>query len=495
MILTQLENYTGNELVEYIISEFRGIARYSNKNDKRMQRFTLLLELQKFFEICDLSMIKSIIEALSRQVHGADYSYDRIQENIIRVYDKIPVECDKHGIFLVPFRDHLLSGTDNDSPIGCPMCFNELRQSSGGYKRKNTAIFIQEAELKHRDMFDFRLVRYIDATSKSRNKVTIICLECNRHGHDGIFSRHPSEFLRNRDTGCPICRKRNWSARSKEFLNRESTKQRMRDYRKAPSTVYYLRITIGDQLFYKIGVTSQKLNVRMWQIGNNLEGVDIRLIGARYFESGADAYLFESEIINDDRVIPYRYKLGNNSNNRNTADQLAIRGGEREIFTIDIRSIIPDLFKETIRLDDYHADINQQSCFYFLKLTIGNKVNYVLGSSENIIRDVITHIKSNNPLISNVEIILTTKFTNNFSSKLIVEYILRDKDIIQYFTDHLQRSVCEARGSELLSDKLIAPILFDRNIFNISGIVDKLKNIIGCFTTDEEFTRIDNLFS
>ena len=78
-----------NNIVEKYIADFRNLALYEG-NEKRTRRFKLLCEIQSMFPNCDFDTIRDIIEGLSRQVHGMDYTYDHIKITGIISFSDMP---------------------------------------------------------------------------------------------------------------------------------------------------------------------------------------------------------------------------------------------------------------------------------------------------------------------------------------------------------------------------------------------------------------------
>lgn len=382
-------------VVEKYIRIFREKARY-DVNEKRMHRFGFLQKLQTEFYQYDLQLIKDILIGLFRQVHGVEYSYDDfVLTDFPNMTDKIPVRCEKHGIFYVRIIDHLIPISSTDKyPMGCTQCITELRQQSGGYRKKNTTIFIGDAEIRHGDRFDNRYVKYVDSTSKqNREHVTFICLECQRIGESGIFQRHASDHLRNRPVGCPICHKRNWSLRSQEFLSRPDVRQKISQSRIKSGFLYYIQLTIDDKVVYKIGVSHQKMSLRMWQMCNNTNAKG-EILCIRFFTSGSDARAFESKILNDERVIPFRYQIGNSCVSKGELEKL-LRNGNRELFTVDIRNIVPELFEGMVTSDS--CVLGKRSKLYYVRIIKDDLRMFLIGNTDGDVDEVINTLMTNNP--------------------------------------------------------------------------------------------------
>lgn len=410
-----------NNLIESYVKIFREPAKY-NPKEKRKRRFVLLQELhQKFFQY-DLNLIKEILTALFRQVHGMEYSYDHIAfTDVPSLADEIPVLCSKHEVFFVRIIDHLLSiNMDDRYPMCCIECVKEIRQSMGGYRKRNTTMFIGDAEIRHGDRFDNRYVKYVNATSqKDRAYITIICLECQKKGHPGVFYRHPSDHLRNRNVGCPICHKRDWSFRSQMFLSKAEVRKKIGQSRKEPTFVYYTRVTIDDTTVYKIGATSQALSTRMWQMHRDNQYVEMKveLLGIRFFFRGMEGRSFEANILNDQRTLPYRCQIGNNGKNKAEIEKFML-SGNREIFSEDIRLIVPDLFEQFVMSDT--CALRKASSIYYLKIiTDGGLRMFILGETYGNVDDIVNTLVANNPK-AYIKKTLEVRFKNTLCAKSLM---------------------------------------------------------------------------
>ncbi len=410
-----------NNLVESYVRSFRELANYSPK-EKRRWRFNFLQELhQKFFQY-DLSLIKEILVALFRQVHGQEYSYDHIVfTDVPSLTDEIPVLCSKHGVFFVRIIDHLLSiNIENKHPMCCIECVKDMRHSMGGHRKRNTTMFIGDAEIRHGNRFDNRYVKYVNAISqKDRKHITIVCLECQKKGHPGIFYRHPSDHLRNRNVGCPICHKRDWGIRSQIFLNKPEVRQRLRQSRKKPAFVYYARVTINDNVVYKIGVTTQPLSIRMWQLHfDNTNEMKAELLGVRFFFHGMEGRTFESNILNDQRTLPYRCQIGNDIGKNKGKLEKFMLSGNREIFSEDIRLIVPDLFEQFVMSDT--CALRKSSSIYYLKIiTEGGLRMFILGETYGNVDDIVDMLVANNPN-TYIRKVLDVRFKNTLCAKSLM---------------------------------------------------------------------------
>jgi len=117
----------------------------------------------------------------AENVHKKQYSY----EGTVYINAKtiIKVTCQKHGDFNVTPTNHLRGDK-------CPICRNEKLSEE---RRKGSDDFIEEANKKHGNKYDYSKVGYI-------NNRTKVCIICPKHGE---FWQTPDKHLRG--CGCPKC--------------------------------------------------------------------------------------------------------------------------------------------------------------------------------------------------------------------------------------------------------------------------------------------------
>ncbi len=135
---------------------------------------------------------KQDIITRSIQVHGSLYDYSKSTPTIMA--EKMSVICSIHGIYLVSPSSHIYK------KCGCPKCkYDKMminRKSTNS--TWSTSQFVDVANIKHNNQYDYSLVQYKNA----HTKVTIIC---NQHGN---FTITPSDHIRGNNgfgSGCQIC--------------------------------------------------------------------------------------------------------------------------------------------------------------------------------------------------------------------------------------------------------------------------------------------------
>jgi len=113
---------------------------------------------------------------LAKKIHGEKYDYSKVK--YVNNKTKVEIICKIHGSFWQIPNRHLQGN-------GCSVCANNYKS--------NTEEFIKKANIVHNNLYDYKLVNYINA----KTKVEIIC---KKHG---IFYQIPNSHLNGR--GCPVC--------------------------------------------------------------------------------------------------------------------------------------------------------------------------------------------------------------------------------------------------------------------------------------------------
>lgn len=117
----------------------------------------------------------------AKSQHGDRYDYSKV--HYMDSYMTISIICKDHGEFSQVPINHTQGN-------GCPTCGFAQRVNS---QRQTLDEFIEKANLKHDDIYDYSEVDYIDS-------LTNINISCNTHG---VFSQAPGNHIRGQ--GCPVC--------------------------------------------------------------------------------------------------------------------------------------------------------------------------------------------------------------------------------------------------------------------------------------------------
>lgn len=197
---------------------------------------------------------------------------------------KTTIICPVHGEFLQSPKEH--------RNYGCRLC--GINQSSR-LKTKTTKDFIQRSINTHGDKYDYSKTEYIDCNTR----LLIICKE---HGE---FYQMPYHHIKG--SGCQKCAEH---SRIKKFIDK-------------PTTLYYVRITIGSKVLYKIGITISSIRKRFrCEIKR---GAIVETIHQINFDTGEFAFKLEQYIL--EKFYHKKYK----------GEQFLYRGfGDSELFIEDI---------------------------------------------------------------------------------------------------------------------------------------------------------------
>ena len=141
-----------------------------------------------------------ILEA--KNVHGDKYDYSLLE--YVDSSTKIKIICLIHGVFEQMPHNHI----NSNGCLKCGIASTTKKQTL------NNEIFINKANFKHKNKYDYSLVEYIGYESK-------IKILCSKHG---IFEQTPHIHLRGLGSGCPICNESKGEKQIKEFLHKHNIK-------------------------------------------------------------------------------------------------------------------------------------------------------------------------------------------------------------------------------------------------------------------------------
>lgn len=144
-------------------------------------------------------MDKSYFLKRAHEVHGNEYTYEKVTDDIKSNKDKIVVTCPKHGDFVISIVN-FLNGRK------CPLCNKEKRKST--HKNEFLKTFIDKATKIHNNRYDYSKVNYVDAKTK-------VCIICPKHGE---FWQTPDAHLRGQE--CPLCSHRSFKYEKDEFIEK-----------------------------------------------------------------------------------------------------------------------------------------------------------------------------------------------------------------------------------------------------------------------------------
>lgn len=166
----------------------------------------------------------------AREVHKNLYSYNK--SNYINGDTKIVITCKKHGDFLQKPVNHLRGN-------GCKECY---RERAGSCRRLTKDEFVARADKRHKGFYSYEKAIY----KRSYLKVVITCPE------HGDFKQSPTEHI-NKGSGCPKCRPKGWHRSGFVAACKNNS---------GLGRLYIIKCFSDNEVFYKIGITSQELKDR-----------------------------------------------------------------------------------------------------------------------------------------------------------------------------------------------------------------------------------------
>jgi len=125
----------------------------------------------------------------AKKTHGEKFDYSN--SIYIGAFDKVKINCYKHGIFEQLASKHL-------SGDGCQIC--------GGSTNSNKEEFVFKSKKIHGETYIYDKVTYI-------NNKTKVSIECVKHGN---FEQLPSNHLKG--SGCPVCNKSKGEIKIENYL-------------------------------------------------------------------------------------------------------------------------------------------------------------------------------------------------------------------------------------------------------------------------------------
>lgn len=167
-----------------------------------------------------------------RKRHGDRYDYSKTTRIIGR---KVEIICKTHGSFMQSYSGHAAGSN-------CIKCSIEDHPNLQ-YKSKDKVI--ADFRKKHGDKYDYSKVNY-------RGAFSIIEIICKNHG--SFFQQSNSH---RRGSGCPSCANEKKDTFSRGKYSRVCSNG---------SSLYLVKMTSNDEIFYKIGITKDTLKVRFRKI-------------------------------------------------------------------------------------------------------------------------------------------------------------------------------------------------------------------------------------
>jgi len=126
------------------------------------------------------------------------FIYDKVQ--YINSQTKVCIICPEHGEFWQTPSKHLFGQ-------GCSKCSNIINSNQ---LKSNKEEFIKKAQNKHKHLYEYDVVKYINALTK-------VCIICPEHGE---FWQTPANHLSGQ--GCPFCKKSKGEKQIEQWLKENS---------------------------------------------------------------------------------------------------------------------------------------------------------------------------------------------------------------------------------------------------------------------------------
>src|SRR5216683_2626548 len=179
-------------------------------------------------------------------IERAQYVHLDIYDYSLTYYDgsdiNVIIICKIHGEFSQRASYHI------NHKYGCPLCGYIKLSYSHTLSQEE---FIEKSNKIHNNQYNYSKVNYIDSTTK-------VIIICKIHGE---FLQTPSHHMYN-NTGCKKCNKLKLKPKSCGVYNKSSVLQN----KNKNFILYLIKLSNMEENFYKIGITTGKLNSRLSQI-------------------------------------------------------------------------------------------------------------------------------------------------------------------------------------------------------------------------------------
>jgi hypothetical protein len=178
------------------------------------------------------------------------------------------------------------SSVNNNTTTHCVPCGKKVGAITNIIRVASS--FAHDSHKIHNNKYIYDLVEYI-------NSYTAVKIICPIHG---VFEQRPDNHKSGK--GCPKC----------ALYGFQKSK---------PAILYYLRITLVDQVLYKIGITNRTVNDRF-----SVEDLKfIEILYTKNYDSGEDCYSEEQRILK--QFEEFKYK-----------GAPVLTSGNTELFTKDV---------------------------------------------------------------------------------------------------------------------------------------------------------------
>ena len=206
-------------------------------------------------------------------VHGDTYDYHKTE--YVKATSKVTITCREHGDFQQSPTDHIRVKAGR-RPSGCRLCgFRKISEA----RKDPTPMFISKSIGIHGSKYDYSKVVY----SGSRRDVEIVCPD------HGSFHQRPSRHIQG--SGCPKCSSKGYFCEG--FFKSHP------EYKDREAIRYIVKMSLGDESFYKVGITTTSVPTRFASENHEVETIDI-LNGTLY-----ECFIDEQEILSKNAEFKY----------------------------------------------------------------------------------------------------------------------------------------------------------------------------------------------
>lgn len=229
-----------------------------------LQEFPYKLKLQSN-KLSDTEKRNLILQQLIN-VHGDKYDYSKLE--YAKGNGKVTVICKVHGEFVTALKHH-------KSGSGCPKC---AKLNSGASQRKSKETYLKQLINLYGDTYDLSKVEY-------KNKYSPVTLVCKTHGE---FSQQAVNLLKGK--GCGKCQRKILA--DEGVINSGFGRSRwikMCNRKQIEPTFYLLKIFNEEEVFYKVGITSETIQERFRRLPYSYEVI--------YKISGNALLVYETELL------------------------------------------------------------------------------------------------------------------------------------------------------------------------------------------------------
>lgn len=183
-------------------------------------------------------------EFVKKAIEKHDNRYDFSNLNYKGYNKTTEFICNEHGKFKTKPSTVLTN-------MGCNKCSST--------RKRATEEIIEEFKKAHEDFYDYSLVKY-------KNNTTKVKIICPKHGE---FKQRPKSHKKGE--GCYYCGIENHAINGMGFYSKKRAEKHKNKWSKIKANLYYVKITTEEDSFYKIGITTQRIEDRFKYLKGHLD--------------------------------------------------------------------------------------------------------------------------------------------------------------------------------------------------------------------------------